>query len=349
VSAGPDLFNLEPFTIASLAGTGQGENINPKQGILLAALTASTTTAIKIAMLGSSTTVGNNASDAAHRYVNLLADAFRTEYGSGGATAALDGSASPTTAGVHVRNGGVGSTTAANYVNGTRHGYITTLQPQIVTHMIGSNDYGTNVNPATYKTNVQTVIDDIDAEVTGPVLHILINAYQRTDVTGSYAFALYGEKLAEIAAANDNVTYVDLNPSYIARGWPGADPDNLIDTDNLHQTDAGHAFMARLLFDALVGGPETGGGGPPTTGSIVSWVWTQTAGPTVALVGTGSDRQYITPGTRTGTSMTFQLTATGAAGGVSTDTVTHTVLSHGGPFMYVSGALVGVAVNRPTI
>ena len=91
------------------------------------------------------------------------------------------------------------------------------------------------------------------------------------------------------------------------------------------------------------------GTGPGEDGDVTSWVWSQTAGPTVTLVGTGADRQYITPGTRTGTTVTFLLTATLVDGSVSTDTVTHTVLSHGGLWLYSGGALVAVGINPPTL
>lgn len=91
------------------------------------------------------------------------------------------------------------------------------------------------------------------------------------------------------------------------------------------------------------------GTGPGEDGDVTSWVWSQTAGPTVTLVGTGANRQYITPGTRTGTTVTFLLTATLIDSSVSTDTVTHTILAHGGPWTYVGGALTAVGINTPTI
>lgn len=262
--------------------TGTSTGGDPKRAAFLAILAGSETTATKVAYVGSSTTVGNNASTPGARYVNLLSAAFRTWAGAAGSTLALDGSAAPTTPGLHARNGGVSGATSATYVPAATHGFITTLQPQLVIHMIGSNDYGNSLDPATYKANVQTVIDAIDAEVTGPVLHILVNTYQRMDVTGSYAYATYGAKLAELANTNDNAMYVDLNPAYIAVGIPGADPLNYIDVDNLHQNDAGHAFMASTLFDLLVTNPP--GTGTEDSDSVVHTIrahgglWSNNAG-----------------------------------------------------------------------
>lgn len=87
----------------------------------------------------------------------------------------------------------------------------------------------------------------------------------------------------------------------------------------------------------------------PNEDDVITWVWTQTAGPTVTLVGTGATRQYITPGTRTGTTLTFQVDATFADSSTSSDTVTHTIRAHGGPWMYVGSVLTAVGVNPPTL
>lgn len=88
--------------------------IDPETQLLRNILALSKTTAVKMAMLGSSTTAGNNATTTAKRYVNLLSDQIRTFETSVGATSALNATAAPTTAGLHTRNGGVGGTTSAN-------------------------------------------------------------------------------------------------------------------------------------------------------------------------------------------------------------------------------------------
>lgn len=341
VNVGSNLINIEPLELQSLSAivtstlpattvwsqvlSASGD---PKLTSLNNLLVSSATTSVRMAFLGSSTTVGNNATTAENRYVNRLSNSLRTRYGASGVTAALDASARPTTPGLHTRNGGQGATTSANYVPSTRHAFIATLQPQLVMHMIGANDFGNSVNPNAYKINVQTTIDAIDAEVPVPVIHLLVNTYQRMDLSGSYSYALYGQKLAEIAAdtANPNVMYFDLNPAYILKGVPGSDPENLIDIDNLHQTDAGHAFMAQLLYTAL-------SATPPPSGS----------GPAVQIIGTGKDVQYRTPATRNGIVLTFQQVTVTEGGASNTQFLTHTINAHGGPWMYSSsGVLVGV-------
>lgn len=222
-----------------------------------ASLAKSDESPIVIAYTGSSTTFGNNASTAAKRYVNVLSAQFRTRMGSGGTTSTMNGSAHPSTAGLYAVNGGVGGTTSANYIDATTLGWIGTLQPEMVFHMIGSNDYSGNVNPTTYKSNVLATIASIDAAITGPAIpHLLIQSYQRIDVVGTYPWDAYGQALKDIAAADPtHIAYIDLNPEYVWRGIPGSNPDGMIDTDGIHQVDAGHAYMAKLLFNLILGEP----------------------------------------------------------------------------------------------
>lgn len=258
-------------------------NGNSELATFLSTLATSDTAAVRAVFLGSSTTVGNNASTAANRYVNRLSAQIRVDEGAGGATLALDNSPAPTTPGFHVRNGGISATSSANYVPATTHAQLVTFRPQICFHMIGSNDYGISMDPAVYKANVEATLSAIDTEIPGLVQHVLINSYQRMDTTGSFAFALYGQKLAEIAAGRSNVQYLDLNPYYIAQGVPGADPNNLIDVDNLHQTDAGHAFMATTLH-ALIFTPSTVGVGSDSVVHTIrahGGAWSPAAGTTI--------------------------------------------------------------------
>lgn len=62
-------------------------------------------------------------------------------------------------------------------------------------------------------------------------------------------------------------------------------------------------------------------------GTIASYAWTQTAGTTVTLTGSGATRTYIAPGTIAGETETFSLTVTDNGGATSTaDTVNIAVL-----------------------
>lgn len=58
----------------------------------------------------------------------------------------------------------------------------------------------------------------------------------------------------------------------------------------------------------------------PTTVS-----YTQTGGPSVSLVGAGTNRAYLTPSLSTASTLTFQVTATPVVGSPVSDTVVHTI------------------------
>jgi hypothetical protein len=47
--------------------------------------------------------------------------------------------------------------------------------------------------------------------------------------------------------------YIDASQAFRARGVPGPDPDDLISTDEIHATRAGHALLAQVIADRLAG------------------------------------------------------------------------------------------------
>lgn len=208
---------------------------------------------------GSSTTAGSNATAESRRYVNVLTAALQAEFPlrTGTASPAMRTLAQAVgaalTAGVQGVNAGVGGTTAANYLTTTTITDVASLDPVMILHMVGSNDYASGVAPATYKSNLLAKIDALDAQIGVPHVHILVQPYQRTDVTNpTYPWSAYRDAMAELAAAAPSTrALIDLDPIYTTAGVPGADGYNLLDTDNVHQTDAGHTVMADLIVDAL--------------------------------------------------------------------------------------------------
>jgi hypothetical protein len=82
-------------------------------------------------------------------------------------------------------------------------------------------------------------------------------------------------------------------------------------------------------------------------GTVDQWVWTQTAGPAVTLVGVGPSVQYRAPATQFGTSLTFTVTATTGSTTLPPDSVTHTIRSHSGMYRVTSsGVLYGIERRR---
>lgn len=63
-------------------------------------------------------------------------------------------------------------------------------------------------------------------------------------------------------------------------------------------------------------------------GSPSAWVWTQTAGPTVTLTGSGSSRSFTAPATVDGTVITIQAVATISGVDTPPGSATFTVLPH---------------------
>jgi lysophospholipase L1-like esterase len=251
---------------AAIAASAPLGAAGPPLSILLAALATRTSTPCRIVFAGSSTTVGTGASDTAHSYVSLLVAALQNAYPSGlGSEAAVVASTSATWGtpstdpGVHGFNMGEGGTTSANYFTSGERTSTAAISPACVVHMIGANDFSTGVVPATYGTNVAAVVNGLKALVSTPMVQVLAHTYQRMDVAEpAYPWADYLAQLQAIADADpDNVVCVDASAVYAAVGVPGADPWNLINVDDIHQGDAGHALTAELLWRSLIGSPRT--------------------------------------------------------------------------------------------
>ncbi|KIS26187.1 hypothetical protein TV39_16145 [Arthrobacter sp. SPG23] len=231
---------------------------NAAVGLLFAGLASSSVTACNIVFTGSSTTAGNNATAESRRYVNILTAAIQAAFPAPGGTEAgvvvhteaLWGtpSAAP---GVHSYNGAQGGTSSETYMSDTEAERIMSLSPAMVLHMIGSNDYASNLPPTTYKAAVLGRVSKLAALSEKPFVQILVHSYHRFDVTGTYLWSDYGDALRDIAATSENIMFVDLSGFYTAANIPGDDPYGLIDTDLVHQTDSGHRMMADLLTRAL--------------------------------------------------------------------------------------------------
>lgn len=227
-------------------------------GRLFAALNSSSVTACNLVFTGSSSTAGAWATTEARRYVNLLVSQIQSAYPAPGGVEAVTvahtesvwGTIS-TTPGVHGYNGGQGGTTSATYMNDTEAVAIMSVNPAMVMHMIGSNDYGESMAPAVYKTNVQGRVDKLFSLATKPLVQVLVHTYHRWDIAGTVDGSLYGKALKEIATATDNVIYIDLASLFATVDVPGSDPYGVIDADNVHPNDSGHRMIADLLARAL--------------------------------------------------------------------------------------------------
>ena len=256
--------------------------------ILRARLAKSTTEAVRVAFCGSSTTAGSNATAPQYRYVDRFVKALQGAYPApGGVESAVVASTSAafgtlsTVAGVHGYNAGEGGTTSTTYLTAAERTAVAALNPAMVMHMVFANDYRFGTPVATAKANLIAVIDDLRSKITVPCVQVLVNSYPRFDAVAEAnkiaPWSDYGRAMREVADLYPDAVYIDLAPSYALVGIPGADPLNLIDSDDIHQTDQGHALMADLLKKAF---SLTGGGTGTVTTTNLIVVYVDSASPT---------------------------------------------------------------------
>ena len=147
-----------------------------------------------------------------------------------------------------------GYTSGSFASNGTWSEGMLAFTADLAVVALGVNDFGTNVDPATYKTNVQTVITSIRAKSAGvPIL--LVGMYERVG-SFTYTWQQYLDKLAEIAVSDSNTVVIDMTRR-LPKGTT-TDALGLVGADGVHPTDKGHLTIAdqvsATLLDGLRGG-----------------------------------------------------------------------------------------------
>ncbi|WAA20008.1 minor tail protein [Gordonia phage Hanem] len=214
-----------------------------------------------VMFVGSSTTQGEIGTTREHQnYVNILSARLLTHANDAMSTAKVTKATSgtltrPTTNGIWFYNCGLGGTISSNYIGVDRQSLMNSLQPNIMIHMIGANDYrNQNVPYATYRNNIQAVINDARTRCPG-VKHVLVHSYVPIDVTGNptYTWEGYENELYTLEANNNDVITVSVRKEFEARGviLNGSDPDDLIGTDNIHALPAGYKFLAETIATKL--------------------------------------------------------------------------------------------------
>ena len=249
-------------TIATATGGKADRVVGKALGKLHAGLAARNSTPARLVFTGSSTTAGHAASTPEASYVNIMLRRIQAQFPASAAEPAMIASTSAdfgalsTAGGVHGYNAGESGTISGNYLTDAEADKIAAIAPLAVFHMIGSNDFSSDVPLATYRSNVLGRIARIKAGTSAPLVQVLLHPYERFDtaVTDGTAntWAAYGQVLKEIADADpENVAFLDVSAPYYAAGVPGADPLNLADPDAIHLTDAGYYLMAMLILRGL--------------------------------------------------------------------------------------------------
>lgn len=239
---------------AALDKTVRGRNVLTALPLVFAGLANRGVTPFRVLGLGSSSMSGANATTNARCFFDLLIRAIQTAWssGTGSETAILHTNTNTfgtvsTAAGVHGYDGAEGGKNAATYVDNDEATRIIALAPQLIIHMVGANDYTEGRALAAYKADVLARVTQFRDSIPNCV-QILVHSYQRWDQNPSIPWSSYGDQLRDIAVSNPlRVAFIDVSSDFAAVGVPSTDPWNLIDTDNIHQTDIGHSFMADLL------------------------------------------------------------------------------------------------------
>lgn len=196
--------------------------------------------------LGSSTANGGNTPNFGLSWVGRIATYLTGRNVLDAAVIQLDTKPARPSKGINVYNGAVGGTSAANYLDAAKLAAIKTLQPTLITHMVGANDLGYSTTPATYKTNLRNWMDQLQAASPGTV-HLMIHQQGRVAPSPKYAWKLYGQAMREVAELYPNVAFLDANERF---GFRGGLEAHLV-SDDLHMNEYGHRVMADLVAEAM--------------------------------------------------------------------------------------------------
>ncbi len=132
-----------------------------------------------------------------------------------------------------------------------------TIQPQLVTIALMTNDYQGGVDPATSKTNLLAMIAAVRAKCTVPPTIVLLTYPARGDVTSpAYPWASYVAVAASIASADTGVAHLDLSARYTSPATSNALGN--WDSDKVHPTDKGHGLIAETVSRSSARGRRRG-------------------------------------------------------------------------------------------
>ena len=192
--------------------------------------------------LGSSTTQGFGVVRSLG-YVGRIAGLLTRRTTAGNAVRGLDDATVRPNDGVHVYDGiGVDS---ATYLSASRIAALGVLRPQLITHMIGSNDYASQRSLNDYKANLRSWHNQIK-NVSPNTVHVYIHQQPRNDISNPVlTWTMYGNAMKEVA---EELGAVFVN---VAEQFGGRMPDALLVNDNIHLNGAGYAVLSHTIAQAI--------------------------------------------------------------------------------------------------
>ena len=158
------------------------------------------------------------------------------------------------TAGVRLWEGCRYGALASDF-SGTKYNWEKSLAAAVVPDLaivgIGLNDYKVGTAPATFKTQVETIIARIRAA--NPSCSILLhNSFLRPDVPSpAYPWQAYLDVFAQIADADSGIALVDLDAYMKGYSLVPAALRNLWISDGIHPSPAGYGVMAQRILASV--------------------------------------------------------------------------------------------------
>ncbi|MBD1537746.1 SGNH/GDSL hydrolase family protein [Arthrobacter sp. S13_S34] len=220
------------------------DQLNSACAILRGGIVRQATEPVVIVFTGSSTTAGHNTVPA-KRWINRMA-ANMTPNPVKTLTEAT--AAAPLPPGIHIVNAGAGGTTAGNYLDGMQ-AQIASLNPRMVVHTIGANDFQAQRDPVLVQAQIKASVDLLKAKIAGPCVHLLVHSFERYDFTPTtYKWSDYRDGMKNLARATPSyIAFTDASGPFYAIGIPSTDPFGLMQGDCVHLNDQGHDFLSGLV------------------------------------------------------------------------------------------------------
>jgi lysophospholipase L1-like esterase len=127
---------------------------------------------------------------------------------------------------------------------------LATVAPELVTIMLGVNDYANNIAVATFSARLQTIITNV--RVTVPTAQILLVApYQAYVAAPAAPWSDYVAAMEAICQADPSVLFTSLVGVFGGYTDPPVGGSALIAADRVHPTPAGHTLIASEIDKAI--------------------------------------------------------------------------------------------------
>ena len=212
------------------------------------------TRTIPIMFLGDSFTSNN-------QYPPAVMTRLQKRFPSGGTEKSMVLAASatvtaPTGPGLAGYNVGIPGAGTHNYITDTIVTNVQTVQPYILIHGIGCNNWAGNNDMPQRMLDYRAAIARLDAVLTVPHVHVLVHSNWRFDqVEGgsrAYTWAQYGAETKRIAEEDPaRRIFLDNSNAFRVMDVAGADYFGFRHTDNVHMSLAGDSYKGELVFRSL--------------------------------------------------------------------------------------------------